>query len=393
VLSQLSDSACPSVRLIPWAAAACLLLFTSCAQPGEGRKDASAPVAEKEADPAAEAAEAQTGEEAGAPEAPLDIFHGDAPDIPLYVPAGVDRDASLAEWNDILEAESTERILAEGQILWGKTKIRVKEMLRFGEGVKRVLFICDLRAGDRTIKAQLKVSQQNYHEWKSELHAYTLGRRIGLALPPVVMRPLSRKEMQRLAARMTPEDFELITWSGTNAGFAKASLRYWVETLSPRTVGGTLADEAYMMAIAQSLHPANREAILADVPVYLDVGRAFVFDYLIYNNDRARNLGTISLPDGSDRLILFDHGLAFGVEGKEKKSAITYVEAMQMMPSDVIDHLRSLTEPELQSLVGTGAPAGTGLSDKIVSQIWERRAVILKKTDDLMAVYGPLALY
>jgi len=148
-----------------------------------------------------------------------------------------------------------------------------------------------------------------------------------------------------------------------------------------------------MMAIAQSLHPANRDAIQADVPIYLDVGRAFVFDYLIYNNDRARNLGSISLPDGSDRLILFDHGLAFGVEGQSKKSAITYVEAMQMMPSDVIDHLRSLTDPELQSLVGTGAPAGAGLSDKIVSQIWERRDVILEKTDDLVAVYGPLALY
>lgn len=317
----------------------------------------------------------------------------DVPPIPACEAAPEGEEPSAADWDRILHAGETEALLQDGRVLWGRIKPKVKDLLRLGEGVRRVLFVCTLVSDDAKIRAQMKVQQLNYHEWKGEIHAYTLGKRLGLHLPPVVYRTFSKKELERLEDRMEPEDFELFIWSGAGAGFARASMRYWVESLNSRTVGGRIADEEYLLAVAASLHPGNRQELVQAYPLYLQLGRAFLFDYLIYNNDRARNVGTLALSDGSEQLILFDHGLAFGVEGKSKKSSYLYYDAMQMMPADVVEQLGTLTQEELDAMVGKGQDAKVRLSDKVLEQIWERRNAILEKAEALVDLYGDSALY
>lgn len=323
----------------------------------------------------------------------VEVPYEDGPPIPAYEAKLEGIEPSDADWNRILHSEETEAFLSEGRVLWGRIKPKVKDLLRLGEGVRRILFVCELVENDEKIRAQIKVQQQNYHEWKGEIHAYAIGKRLGLHLPPVTYRTFSKKEMERLEDKMQPEDFELFIWSGAGAGFVRASVRYWVESLNSRTVGGKIADEEYLLAVAASLHPGNGQELLAHYPLYLELGRAFLFDYLIYNNDRARNVGTLLLPDGSHRLVLFDHGLAFGVEGKSKKSSFLYFDAMQMMPADVVEELKTLTEEELDALVGGGQDAKVRLSDKVLSQIWDRRSAILEKAAKLVDLYGEAAFY
>jgi len=322
-----------------------------------------------------------------------DIVFGDVPPVPGYAGEPNRKQASLQEWEDIVNSEETEKFLLEGKVLWGRTRAKVKTLHRLGEDARRVLFLCEITNGEINFKAQLKVSQQNYHEWKSEINAYKIGKRIGLVLPPVVLRCFPRTSFNRLGKPLSKEDIDLIYWSGKTSGSARGSLRYWVESLNSRTIGGKVADKDYLFEIAQALHPGNREELDKYYPVYLEMGRAFLFDYLTYNNDRARNMGTLVLPDGSEKLILIDQGLAFGVEGKKKKSSFLFFNTMKMLPSDVIDHLKTLTEGELDQIVGSGSQKKVELSPKVISQIWERRGRIIEKAEELEGLYGHLALY
>lgn len=382
-----------SRSIVPFLILSAALLPMSCRDKGAGRQSGEAStegdVISKELPPTGEPGPADAGQDPGV----VEVIFEDVPPIPEYEagPEGVE--PSTVDWNRILHTEETEAFLSEGRVLWGRIKPKVKDLLRLGEGIRRILFVCELVDGDEKIRAQIKVQQHNYHEWKGEIHAYVIGKRLGLHLPPVTYRTFSRKEMERLQDKMEPEDFELFIWSGAGTGFVRASVRYWVESLNSRNVGGKIADEEYLLAVAASLHPGNRQELLAHYPLYLELGRAFLFDYLIYNNDRARNVGTLVLPDGSQRLILFDHGLAFGVEGKAQKSSFQYYDAMQMMPADVVEKLKTLTEEELDAMVGKGQDGKVRLSDKVLLQIWDRRNAILEKAGKLVEAYGSAALY
>jgi hypothetical protein len=66
---------------------------------------------------------------------------------------------------------------------------------------------------------------------------------------------------------------------------------------------------------------------------------------------------------------------------------------MQMMPADVVEQLGTLTQEELDAMVGKGQDAKVRLSDKVLEQIWERRNAILEKAEALVDLYGDSALY
>jgi hypothetical protein len=66
---------------------------------------------------------------------------------------------------------------------------------------------------------------------------------------------------------------------------------------------------------------------------------------------------------------------------------------MQMMPGDVVEKLESLTQEELDAMAGKGQDAKVRLSDKVLSQLWDRRNAILEKAGQLVDLYGESALY
>ena len=372
----------------------CLLFNHGCRRPGKEPKDAK-PVLEEPAKPVdsepdvrAEAADVKE-EKPQKPRLPVE----EAPPIPEYVHEQDLKEASTDEWNDIQSAGSTEKLMLEGKLVWGRTKTKVKVLKRLGDDVKRVLFLGEISGEGRKIKVQIKVPQENYNEWRGEIHAYKLGKKLGLALPPVVLRYFKRADFARARNPLTDEDMEIINWSGKSSGQVEGSVRYWVESLNPRKVGGKVADEEYLQQVAMALHPANRAILVKDYKPYLDLGRMFVFDYLIYNNDRARNLGTMVFADGSVKLILFDHGLAFGVMKKKKKICFDYFDGMQMLPADMLEALESMTGKELDDLLDAGKNNRLRLKEKVITQLLDRRGEIIDKAKELRSKWGEEAFY
>jgi hypothetical protein len=323
-----------------------------------------------------------------------DVDLGEAPPIPPVEEDETEATASEAEWLYLTDSDRTEQVLSSAPIRWGASRVQVRTLERMGEGARSFSFKMVLAPDEgEEIRAQYKVRQTAYYfEWKREIHGYRLGRMLGLPVVPAVERKLPRKRFDVFSGKLTEEDLEIIRWEPWGA--VRGSMRYWVEALHPRRIGGRVADEAYLMEIATALHPANGEA-LADPAygVYLDMGRAFVFDYLILNDDRARNLGTVIAPGGARHLVLIDQGLGFGLQTAGRKEAKGYLDAMTLFPRDTIEKLRALDEAEILDMLVPPSDNVIAIKPKAAAQLWTRRGEILDRVDGLHDRYGDLIWY
>jgi len=319
---------------------------------------------------------------------------GEAPPIPPIEADENEQTCSEQEWTYLTDLDATEKILETANVLWGSSRSQVKDLVRYGEGAKAIRFKLVIKPeGKESFWAQFKVRQTGYYfEWKREILTYRIGKMIGAPVTPAVERKLPQKRFQIFSNKMTEEDFALIKWEGWGA--ARGSLRYWVEALHPRKIGSRLADEDYLTEIAVALHPANREALSTDeYLVYREMGRALVLDYLVLNDDRARNLGTVLAPDGVRHLVLIDNGLALGLQTEARTKAKGYFEAMTLFPKDTIDYLRALDEEETMDLLVPPDDNVLAIKEKAAQQLWERREAILARVDELHEKYGDLIWY
>jgi hypothetical protein len=320
---------------------------------------------------------------------------GEVPPIPPIEDDENEKTASEEEWKYVTDLDHTEKVLGDAVVLWGSSRPQVKNLLRYGEGAKAIRFKLVLKPKDaEAIRAQYKVRQTGwYFEWKREILAYRLGKMLHAPVIPAVERKLPQKRFQVFSYKMTEEDYALIKWDGW--GSSRGSLRFWVESLHPRKIGARLADEEYLAQIARALHPGNREALLADpvYTVYLEMGRAFVFDYLVLNDDRARNMGTVLSPTGERHIVLIDNGLALGVQTEARKEARGYFEAMTLFPRDTIEMLRAMDEEEIMDLLVPPDDNVIAIRTKAAEQLWGRREAILAHIDELEKKYGDLIWY
>jgi hypothetical protein len=317
---------------------------------------------------------------------------GEAPPIPPIEDDENEQTASEQEWLYLTDHVTTETALAQAQVRWGASRAQVKDLVRYGEGAKAIRFklVLDPEDGDN-FRAQFKVRQTGwYFEWKKEIHAYRLGEMIGAPVVPAIERTLPRKRFHVFSYKMTEEDFALMK----GEGMIRGSMRYWVESLHPRKVGTRLADEEYLMEIATALHPLNRAALLEPAnAVYLDWGRAFIFDYLVINDDRARNMGTVLSPSGVRRLVLIDNGLALGVQHAGRTEAKGFFEAMTLFPRDTVEKLRALEEDEVMDMLVPEGDNVIAIKKKAAEQLWLRREEILARIDELHEKYGDWIWY
>jgi len=321
--------------------------------------------------------------------------------VPPIPPLETDDDAKPGtpeEWSRIEKGEETEAILREGTILWKSAKVSVRPMSWIGPDARKVVFSFDIAHEGAKVKAQGKVPQTTYNESRGEVLGYRVARRLGITVPAAAPRVYRKAELEKLGAKLSPELLAQVLWGGKGKDRTTGSVRLWVERLSPRVIGKKVAEHDYLVEIARALHPGNRAELLGDARygMYLDMGRGFVLDYLVNNNDRMKNLGTYRLPGGPPRLLLIDFGLAFGYLGKSAtkkvKSAI-YFKEMRMLPGGVLDRLATLTKEELDLLLRPPKDKLFRLPEKTVAQIWERREAILARAAELETTWGEKARY
>jgi len=322
--------------------------------------------------------------------------NSDHPLIPEYIKIryGDSEKVSLEDWENLVDSDRVENLLLNGSILWRKTKISIKEMgATDGNGKKKVIFLCKIFQGGKYVRAQLKIPQRYFNDWRYELMAYRLGRKLGFILPPTVLRRLKKVDFKRIIPPVSDEILQLIEWKKRGGLWVEGTLRYWVETLKPGVIGGRKGDEEYILKIAKSLHPLNRKELITVTPVYLEIGRMIVFDYIINNNDRPGNLGTFILPNGEEKLILFDHGLSFGKEKGSQGRSKAFFDLMEMMPQDLTEKLKNLTKEELKNILFSDIGEKMDEDESHLTEIMKRRDIVIQKAERLSLKYGNEAFY
>jgi hypothetical protein len=387
--------------------------------PGPGGPTAGSPgpsldaVAAQDAPAASEAGDAAEDAPA-APDAAVDDAAGDVaeevfdeeaalakltfkkvPKIPKFKPSKAQEVADPAELEYLTDHAKTNKILAEAS--WAKVKgektlvpmIRV----RIADGTSYRFRIL-LEAGeDEVITGFFKPRQSNYWDWIKELHAYNVGRLIDAPTVPTVMRFMKKGKFSYFLGKITKELQDNFKWEGKKKDELRGAFKYWVPTYRHRAFGKRIIGETYMTEIAKSLHPVNKKKLREEHDLYLQLGRGIIFDYLIINEDRPENLGTILMPDGAHHMVLIDNGLALGVEHGGRTVMKNMFKAMRIFPRDMIDKLRALDEDEVSGMLRPEDDKVMMLPEVCVKQFWKRRQFILDRVDSFHEKYGDVIWY
>jgi hypothetical protein len=318
------------------------------------------------------------------------------PKIPSLKPSDKQPVADPIELEYLTDHEKTNRILAEGK--WTKKqgektltpmkRERVSDPLAWR--FKILLAISD---EDEPITGFFKPRQESYWDWLKEIHAYNIGALIGAPTVPTVMRFFSKNSFSWWLNKTPADETTMFKWEGKKEPRIRGALKYWVPSYWHRRIGAKVANEEYMTAIAKSIHPANRKKLEKDYPVYLEMGRGIVFDYLIINEDRPENLGTLLMPDGSYKLVFIDNGLALGVEHGGRTVMKNMFLAMRMFPRDMIDRIRDLEDADLWKLLRPPDDPVMWLPEVCVEQLIKRRDFIVKTVDEWHEKWGDIIWY
>lgn len=338
-----------------------------------------------------EAAEEETFDEQAAIEA-LD-FKG-VPEIPKFKPSKHQELADPVELEYLTDHERTRRLLAEGD--WAsvpgeKTLVPMKRV-RVSDGISYRFRIL-VGEEDEVITGFFKPRQANYWDWLKEYHAYEVGRMIGAPTVPLVMRFMPRHKFSYFLGKIPQAEQDNFKWEGPKHDQLRGAFKYWVPHYRHRTFGARVIGETYMTEIARSLHPANKAELREEHDLYLQLGRGIVFDYLIINEDRPENLGTILLPDGTYHLVLIDNGLALGVEHGGRTVMKDMFRKMRIFPRNMIEKIRALEKSRVEAMFRPEDDKVMWLPEIIAKQFWKRRRYILDRVEKYHQMYGDVIWY
>jgi len=367
-------------------------------------KDAAAAVPAADA-PQDEPAVEDAAEDAGAGDDAPEVLDEEAvlaklafkkvPKIPKFKPTKAQEVADPSELEYLTDHARTNEILAKAA--WAKVdgeKTLVPMIrVRVADGTSyRFRILLDAGEGE-VITGFFKPRQSNYWDWIKEIHAYNIGRMIDAPTVPTVMRFMKKQKFSYFLGKITKQLQDNFKWEGKQKDRLRGAFKYWVPTYRHRTFGKRVIGETYMTEIAKSLHPVNKKKLREEYDLYLQLGRGIVFDYLVINEDRPENLGTILMPDGTYHMVLIDNGLSLGVEHGGRTVMKDMFKEMLIFPRDMIEKLRVMDEDEVSAMLRPEDDQVMMLPEVCVKQLWKRRAFILDRVDTLHEKYGDVIWY
>jgi hypothetical protein len=301
--------------------------------------------------------------------------------------------ASATTMERLEDVEATESLLRGDDVAEDDDgDPRVKATYERGERPK-VRFRVTLATPDGgTIEGLLKVKQQNYRDWVGELFSYRLGRALGIRLTPTVDRCFPRSVLDVGLAELPAEVAELITWEGEgDETRACGSFTYWVPEFQFK-IGPYAALPEPFDKLTGWMKPDNLDWVAASRPLQ-DLAAVFLLDFLVFNEDRPHNVGTVRFPD-SDRqlLVAIDFGDSLYNPSGRNVRCRRWLWRIEVFPRTVVDTLRSLDADALRALLA-GEILGYTLGESIVDAVIDRRDEALARIDELLASHPDDTLY
>ncbi|MCK5800229.1 MAG: hypothetical protein KAI47_23725 [Deltaproteobacteria bacterium] len=194
---------------------------------------------------------------------------------------------------------------------------QVHAMLRHGPTSPALMFRIGMLTSDGVaFEAFFKPRQRGYDDWATEIAACRLARALAVTIAPCAEREVPRAVLADALARVPAATRARLRWSSGGRSIF-GFFRLWAPTYRGG-LGRRRATASLLGQLASVLRVVNRSRVLAS-PLHQALSDLFVLDFLLYNNDRRRNLGV--LRDG-DRLHLYPIDFGDGLTATPKKKRL-----------------------------------------------------------------------
>lgn len=261
------------------------------------------------------------------------------------------------------------RLLLKGEVVKRQGRYLVKPFIRRNT---YVLFRVTVKLpGGGEAEVLFKPRQADYRDWATEIAACRLARHLGVVVPPCAERTLHRKVLAAALAKVPAHCQQRLRWRGDSLyGF----FRVWAPGFRHR-IGEHRTTRANLLTLAAWLHPRNRARVLRH-PLLRRLPGLNLLDYLIYNDDRQWNLGTIRTGAKTLRLfpIDFGEGLSSGLSRRSFSKRI--FRRTSLFPARVVKRLERLDRAALRRLLR--GPDGLLVGERHVGQVLVRRKLALE---------------
>lgn len=268
----------------------------------------------------------------------------------------------------------------------GTYKIKVSKIrsVRHYPADPGVIFKITLKGpSNRPISAVFKPFQTRYQDGFKELAACKLAAFLRVRQPPCGERSLTRTQLKKVLSKVPSRYRRMLKWDGNEL---KGFVRLWAPKFKTR-IGRLAPSRDKMLALAKQIRPRGRCRSHA---MCRDMSDLFVFDFLISNNDRQYNVGTIRTA--SKKLLLFpiDWGDGFTGNAKSMKRKIWYRKAFYSLVRfrrSLVQSLKRLDRATVDKL--TSDSGGSPLISTFQrDRLMDAKKKILKRTAKLKKRYG-----
>ncbi len=244
-----------------------------------------------------------------------------------------------------------QKVLTSGRILEkdGKPDIHVSKLRTFRTHPvdPGVIFRMTIQGPSGPVTAIFKPFQTRYRDGYVELAACQLAAFLGVRQPPCGERTVSRAQMKWALAEIPKNYRGLLKWDGDRL---RGYVRLWAGRFR-RRIGRLTPSRVQMLLLAHEIRPGGA---CASLPICRDLGNMLLADFVVGNNDRRFNVGSILLPGGKVLLFPIDWGDALSGGGQKGMRRKVWMRkafyAMRRFDRKVVARLKKLDEPILRKL-------------------------------------------
>ncbi len=234
------------------------------------------------------------------------------------------------------------------RLVRGKPDIHVSKLrtFRIHPVDPGVIFRMTLQGPLGPVAVIFKPFQSRYRDGYVELAACRLASYLGVRQPPCGERILSRKDMQGALAEIPKRYWGLLKWDGDGL---RGYVRLWADRFR-RRIGRLTPSRAQMLILAKEIRPGGA---CGSLPICRDLSNLLLTDFVVANNDRRFNVGSILTPQNQVLLFPIDWGdaLSGGRQGMHRKVWMRKAFfAMRRFDRTLVARLRALDEPSLRRL-------------------------------------------
>ncbi|MCC6746648.1 MAG: hypothetical protein IT371_03255 [Deltaproteobacteria bacterium] len=243
-----------------------------------------------------------------------------------------------------------EEVLARGKLVRPPGRPAVKALVRKKPTEPSVMFRLGVQLPPHPpVEVFFKPRQRGYRDWATETAVCRLARHLRVRIAPCHERVVPRKALEAALPRVPEQLRENLLWEeGPEGPSLYGFFRVWAPAYVDR-LGTHRATRQNLLALASFLAPARREEVRRSA-LLQEIADVFVLDFLVYNNDRRRNLGSVRhAPDGV-RLFAIDFGDGLSASPRKKRLCKALLAELGLFRRTLVERIRHLTEEQLVTL-------------------------------------------